>query len=72
MKLNEKKGNRDLEREIKNKETHFWLEKQHEHFAAAVRKWEILAATNAKVKWAAVKKKIERENFSVSTEDLFR
>ena len=37
-KLNEKKGNRDLEREIKNKEDSFLLEKQHENFVAAVRK----------------------------------
>ena len=37
-KLNEKKGNRNLERDIKTKETHFLLEKQHENFAAAVRK----------------------------------
>ena len=37
-KLNEKKGNRDLEREIKNKEDSFLLEKQHENFVVAVRK----------------------------------
>ena len=33
-KLNEKKGNRDLEREINNKGDIFWLEEQHENFAA--------------------------------------
>ena len=36
-KLNEKKGDRDLEREIKNK-GHIFLEEQHENFAAAVAK----------------------------------
>ena len=44
-KLNEKKGNRDLEREINNKGDIFWLEEQHENFAAAVRKREMLEAT---------------------------
>ena len=37
-KLNEKKGDRDLEREIKNKGEIFLLEEQHENFAAAVTK----------------------------------
>ena len=44
-KLNEKKGDRDLEREIKkkkkkNKEIFFWLllKEQHENFVAAVTK----------------------------------
>ena len=50
----------------------FMLEKQHENFVVAVRKWELLAATNAKWKWAAAKKnKNEREHSSVSTEELF-
>ena len=32
-----KKGNRDLEREIKTKETHFFLlEEQHENFVATM------------------------------------
>ena len=44
-KLNEKKGDRDLERGIK-KEDIFLLEEQRENFVAAVTKWEILAATN--------------------------
>ena len=47
MKLNEKKGDRGLEQEIKNKEDIFLLEEQHENFVAAVTKWEMLAATNA-------------------------
>ena len=37
-KLNEKKGDRDLEREIKNKEDIFLLEEQHESFLAVVTK----------------------------------
>ena len=52
---------RDLEREIKNKGDIFLLEEQHENFVAAVTKWEMLAATNARWKWAAVKKS-EREH----------
>ena len=48
MKLNEKKGDRDLEREMKNKGDIFLLEEQHENFVAAVKKWEMLAATNAR------------------------
>ena len=37
-KLNEKKGERDLELEIKDKGDIFLLEEQHENFVAAVRK----------------------------------
>ena len=47
-KLKEKKGDRDLEREIKNKGDIFLLEGQHENFLAAVTKCEMLAATNAR------------------------
>ena len=36
-KLNERKGNIDLEREIKNKGDIFLLEEQHENFVAAVK-----------------------------------
>ena len=36
--LNEKKGDRDLKREIKNKGDIFLLEEQHENFVAAVTK----------------------------------
>ena len=38
--LNEKKGDRDLEREIRNRRTHFLLEEQkkNENFIAAVTK----------------------------------
>jgi len=38
VKLNEKKGDRDLERDIKNERRHFLLEEQHENFVAAVTK----------------------------------
>ena len=37
-KLNEKKGDRDLEREINNKGDTFLLPEQHDNFVAAVRK----------------------------------
>ena len=37
-KLNEKKGNRDLEREIKNKGDIYLLEEQRENFVAEVTK----------------------------------
>ena len=37
-KLNEKKNDRELQREIKNKGDIFFLEEQHENFLAAVRK----------------------------------
>ena len=37
-KLNQKKGDRDLEGEIKNKGDIFLLEEQHENFVAAVTK----------------------------------
>ena len=37
-KLNEKKGDRHLEREIKNKGDIFLLEEQHENFVTAVTK----------------------------------
>ena len=47
-KLKEKKGDRDLEREIKSKGDIFLLEEQHENFVAVV---TMLAATNARIKW---------------------
>ena len=37
-KLNEKKGDRDLEQEIKNKGDIFWLKEGHENFVAALTK----------------------------------
>ena len=65
-KLNDKKGNRDLEREIKTKDI-FLLEEQHENFVTAVTKWELLAATNARWKWAAVKKKVNEKTYDISS-----
>ena len=47
-KLNEKKGDRGLEREIKKEGDIFLLEEQRENFVATVTKWEMLAATNAR------------------------
>jgi len=46
--LNEKKGDRDLEREIKNTGDIFLVEEQQENFVAVVTKREMLAATNAR------------------------
>ena len=47
-KLNDKKGDRGLEREIKKQRRRFLLEEQHENFVATVTKWEMLVATNAR------------------------
>ena len=45
-KLNEKKNDRELDKARDKKQgRHFLLEEQHENFAAAVRKWEILEVT---------------------------
>ena len=65
-KLNEKKGDRDLEREINSKGDIFLLEEQHENFVAAVTKWEMLAATNARWKWVAVKK-VNKKTHDISS-----
>ena len=57
-KLNEKKGHRELERERKNKgDIFFLLEERHENFVAAVRKWEMLAATEVKMSGSEKKNK---------------
>ena len=56
-KLNEKKNKGDI----------FLLEEQHENFVAAVTKWEMLAATNARWKWAAVKKKGNDSTYNISS-----
>ena len=39
---------RSRARDKKTKEAFFLLEQQHENFVAAVTKWEMLAATNAR------------------------
>ena len=43
------------------------MEEQHENFVAAVTKWEMLAATNARKKWAAVKKKVNENTYDISS-----
>ena len=53
-KLNEKKGDRDLEREIKNKGDIFLLEEQQENFVEVVAKWE---GHQGKVKMSRSEKK---------------
>ena len=59
-KLNEKKSDRELEQKIRS----YLLEEQHENFLAAVRKWEILAATKVKMtKW----RKVNNNRYDVSS-----
>ena len=60
MKLKEKKSDIELERKIKS----YLLEEQHENFLAAVRKWEILAATKVKMsEW----KKVNNNKYDISS-----
>ena len=59
-KRNEKKSNRELEQKIRS----YLLEEQCENFLAAVRKWEILAATKVKMsKW----KKVNNNRYDISS-----
>ena len=59
-KLNEKKSDRELERKIRS----YLLEEQHEIFLAAVRKWEILAATKLKMsEW----KNVNNNRYDISS-----
>ena len=59
-KLNEKKSDRELERKIKG----YLLEEQHQNVLAAVRKWEILAATKVKMsEW----KKVSNNRYDISS-----
>ena len=59
-KLNEKKSDRELERKIKG----YLLEEQHQNVLAAVRKWEILAATKVKMsEW----KKVNNNRYDTSS-----
>ena len=61
-KLNEKKSDRELERKIRS----YLLEEQHENFLAAVRKWEILAATKVKMsEWKKVNNNIRYDSSSI-------
>ena len=58
--LNEKKSQRELERKIRI----YLLEEQQEIFLAAVRKWEILAATKVKMsEW----KKVNNNRYDISS-----
>ena len=44
------------------------LEEQHENFVTAVTTWEMLAATNARWKWAAVQKiKVNENTYDISS-----
>ena len=70
-KLNEKKGNRDLEPEIKNKGDSFFVGKTTRKFFSGGEKMKNPSGHECKVKMSGSAKKIERENFSVSNEDLF-
>ena len=59
-KLNEKKSDRELERKIRS----YLLEEQHENVLAAVRKLEILAATEVKMsEW----KKVNNTRYDISS-----
>ena len=64
----EKVGGRPAKlKEKKNKGDIFLLEEQHENFVAAVTKWEMLVANNARWKWAAVKKKVNENTYDISS-----
>ena len=52
---------RERVRARETQETFFLLDEQHENFVAAVRKWEMLAATKLKMS-GSDKKKIEQEH----------
>ena len=52
----------EVEGEGETKETFISLEEQHENFVAAVRKYEMLAATKCKVKMSASKKKVNKDD----------
>ena len=69
-KLNAKKGDRDLEQEIKNKGDIFLLEEQHQHenFVAAV---TMLTAINARRKWQQSQRQIFQEDISTKTNEMF-
>ena len=56
-KLNEKKDDRDLEREMKKQRRHFLLEEQHENVVAAVTKMRNASGQQCKVKMSGSEKK---------------
>ena len=47
---------------------YFLLEEQHENFLTAVTTWEMLAAINGRWKWAAVKKKVNKNTYDISSQ----
>ena len=63
------KGRQRFRARDKKQRRHFLLEEQHEHFVAAV---TMLAATNARRKWAAVKKKWTRTRTTFPPYKSFR
>ena len=63
-KLNKNRSDRELERERKRKKEKL-LEKQHENFVAAVRKWEMLAVTTLKV--SGCEKKGDTNTYDISS-----
>ena len=65
-KLNEKKGDTDLEREIKNKGEIFLLAELQENFVAAVTKWEMLASTNVS-EYERQRKKVNGNTYDISS-----
>ena len=70
-KLNEKKGNRNLERDIKNKGDSFFVGKTTWKFCSGADKMRNLSGHQCKVKMRGSEKKIEQKHSSVSTEELF-
>ena len=62
-KLNEKKSDIELEWEIKNKGNIFLLE--NGNFVAALWKWEMLAATNVKMRGS--EKKVSKNTYDISS-----
>ena len=55
-KLNEKKERQRASTRDKEQRRHFLLEEQRENFVAAVRKWEMLAASEVKISGTDKKK----------------
>ena len=66
MKLNEKKGDRDLEREVKTKGDIF-SEEQHENFVAAADKMRNASGHQCKVKICDSQKKVNENTYDISS-----
>ena len=65
-KLNEKRGDRDLEREIKTKGDIF-SEEQHENFVAAADKMRNASGHQCKVKMSGGEKKVNKKTCDISS-----